>query len=139
MNSDKPKLKAELILEVLGRPKEHLVETLENLTKQMNEEKGVRVENKTIHEPHQVKDRDDFFSSYAEIEIEVEGTIPLILVMFKYMPSNIEITYPEKISITNQDFSETLSEISRRLHRYEELVRVIEAEKKILENKLKKE
>jgi hypothetical protein len=139
MSSEIPKLKAELIIEVLGRPKEHLVETLENLTNQMNEEKGVKVERKTIHEPHEVKDRDDFFSSYAEVEIEVDGTIPLVLVMFKYMPSNIEITYPEKVSLANQDFSETLNEISRRLHRYEELVRVMEAEKKILENKLKKE
>lgn len=139
MSSEKPKIKAELIVEVLGRPKEHLVETLENLIKQMDQEKGVKVENKTIHEPTSVKERDDFFSSYAEIEIEVEGTIPLILVMFKYMPSNIEITYPERISLPNQDLSETLNEISRRLHRYEELVRVMEAEKKILEKKLKKE
>lgn len=138
MSSENTKINAEIIVEVLGRPKEHLVKTLEGLIDQMDKEKGVKVEGKKIHEPNPVKDKDDFFSSYAQIELELEEMIHLILILFKYMPSNIEVTYPEKVLLKNMDMSEMFNEITRRLHKYDEVARIMEAEKKILENKLKK-
>jgi hypothetical protein len=137
MSSEIPKINAEIIIEILGRPKEHLVKTLEELIKQIDKEKGVKVENKRIHEPNPVKDKQDFFSTYAEIELELDELINLIMILFKYMPSNVEITYPEKLVFKNSDLSETLNEITRRLHKYDEVARILGAEKKILENKLK--
>jgi hypothetical protein len=137
MSSENSKINTEIIIEILGRPKEHLVKTLEDIINQINNEKGVKVENKKIHEPNPVKDREDFFSTYAVVELELDELINLILVLFKYMPSNIEITYPEKLVFKNSDLSETLNEITRRLHKYDEIARIMESEKKILENKLK--
>ena len=61
------KLNAVMILEVLGRPPEHLVETLENLAKQMGEEKGVKIMNKKINSPVLMKEQKDFYTSFAEI------------------------------------------------------------------------
>ena len=46
--------------------------------------------------------------------------------MFKYMPSHLEIVEPEKFILTNVGFGDILNEITRRLHRYEELVRVMQ-------------
>ncbi len=138
MSSETPKINAEVIIEVLGKPKEHLVETLENLIKQIDAEKGVKVEGKKIHEPQEVKNKEGFFSSYAQVEIELEEIISLIVILFKYMPSNVEITYPEKLVLKNSDMSEMFSEITRRLHKYDEVARILQAEKKILENKIRK-
>ena len=42
------KIKAIIMLEVIGKPPEHLIETLENLIKQLDEEKGVDVKSKNI-------------------------------------------------------------------------------------------
>ena len=124
-NEDK-KVLAVMIIEVMGRPENFLIETLEDLSKQISEEKGVKLISKKINEPHLVKDQKDLFTSFAEVEVEVEDAITVSGLMFKYMPSHIEIIEPENFVFKNFEFSEMLTEITRRIHKYEELVKVLQ-------------
>jgi hypothetical protein len=126
-----------IIVEVIGKPPEHLIETLENITKQIDEEKGVVVKGKKINEPTLMKDSKEFYTSFAEIELEVEEITQLVILMFKYMPAHVEIVSPELIALTNNSWSDILSELSRRLHGYDEVARVVQVEKGILEKKLR--
>jgi len=131
------KITAVMILEIIGKPAEHLVETLEKITEEMGNEKGVEINNKKINEPTEMKDRKDFFMTFAEIEIEVEEVLQLAILMFKYMPAHVEIVSPESIILTNNEYGDVLSELTRRLHKYDEVARVVQMEKDILEKKLK--
>ena len=126
-----------LIFEVIGRPPEHLTETLNGIIKKIGEEKGVEVRNQKVNEPVLMKEQKDFYTSFAEVEVEVEQIMYLAMLMFKYMPAHIEIVSPEMISLTNNGWGEILSELTRRLHGYDEVARVIQTEKTILERKLK--
>ncbi len=126
-----------MIVEVIGRPPEHLTETLNNIIKQIDEEKGVSVKGKKINKPQLMKEQKDFYTSFAEVEIEIEEILQLVILMFKYMPAHIEIVSPELIALTNNSWSDILSEVSRRLHGYDEMARVIQVEKGILEKKLR--
>lgn len=130
------KITAMLMIEVLGRPKEHLIETLKNLEKKIGEEKGVEVVDSKIKEPTPVKDKENLFTAFAEIEVEVNHVQTLSILMFKYMPAHIDVIEPENIRMKNNELADTLSEIVRRLHKYDELLRVMQVEKKILEKKL---
>lgn len=130
-------IKAILVIEVIGKPPEHLTETLNDLIAQIDKEHGVSVREKTIHEPILMKNKQDFYTSFAEIEVEVEEILHLAILMFKYMPAHIEVISPELIVLTNNGWSDILSELTRRLHGYDEIARVLDAEKKILENKLR--
>lgn len=137
MSSSEEKITAIMIFEIIGRPPEHLTETLEKIIKQINEEKGVKVKEKKINEPDLMKEQKDFYTSFAEIEVEVEDVFNIVTLMFKYMPAHIDIISPEKIPITNNDWSTILNELTRRLHGYDEVARVIQNEKAILEKKLR--
>jgi hypothetical protein len=137
MNSDNKVINAVLILEVLGRPPEFLIETLNELIKKVGEEKGVTVKNTTVNLPVLMKDQKDFYTSFAEIEVDVENILNLVILMFKYMPAHIEIISPPNISIPNLEWNDILNELTRRLHGYEEIARIMQAEKNILENKLR--
>lgn len=137
MSSEINKISAILILEVLGKPKEHLVETLKNMAETIGKEKNVSVTNKNIYEPVELKEKNGVFSSFMELEVTVENPLYLVMLMFKYMPSSVEVIEPEKITFKNNDLGEILSEITRRLHKYDEVARVVLMEKRILENKLK--
>jgi len=138
MSSDKEtkKYKAALILEMMGRPKEHLIETLENLIKKINSDNGVEVIHKKINEPHEIEKQKDLFTTFAEIEVQAEELIHLIILVFKYMPSHVELISPEHLNLDNNSFSDLLNEVTRRLHAYEELARVFQIEKKMLEDKI---
>ena len=130
-------IEAAIIIEVIGKPPEHLKETLENLIKKIDEEKGVKVKKKKINEPAEMKDNKGFYTSFAEIEVEVEEVLHLAVLMFKYMPAHIEILSPEIIKLSNNGWNDILNELTRRLHGYDEVARIIQIEKKILEKKLK--
>lgn len=137
LNKEDPKILATIILEILGRPPEHLTETLKDLIKKMGEEKGVSVKEQKINEPHLIKDQKEFYTTFAEIEVETEEISQIIAIIFKYMPSHIEIISPKNIKLSNNILNETLNEITRKLHAYDEVARVIQNEKIILEKKLK--
>ena len=132
------KIRAVLILEVLGRPPENLKETLTDLIQRIGEEKGIKVEEKIIHDSNLIKDQKDLYSSYAEVEVSLDEPFLLLLLTFKYMPSHLEIISPENIPLTNAKLGEMVNELTRRLHKYDELARVLQAEKQMLENQIKK-
>jgi hypothetical protein len=130
-------LTAILMLEIIGRPAEHLTETLNDIVTKMDAEPRVTIKEKKIAEPKEVEEQKDFFSSFAEIEVEVEGILDLVVLCFKYMPAHVEVVNPELIAVTNNSWSDILSEIVRKLHGYEEVTRVLQNERNILESKLK--
>ena len=130
-------IKALLIIDVIGKPPEHLTETLNNIIKKIDDEKGVDVISKKLNEPTLMKDQKNFYTSFAEVEVEVEEIFGLIILMFKYMPAHIEIIYPELIALTNNGWNDVLNELTRRLHGYDEIARIVNVEKSILEKKLR--
>ncbi len=127
---------ASFILEVIGKPAEHLKEVLKDIIKKVDEEKGVKVTSSKIHEPHPLKDNEQFFTSFADIEIEVEETLNLIKIMFMYMPAHVEIIHPELIALTNNKWSDVLTELTLKLHEYDETARILQNQKAILIKKL---
>jgi hypothetical protein len=139
MNEEKEtkKVVASMILEAVGKPSEYLVETLENISQKISEEKGIKILNKKINKPIEFSENKNFFTTFAEIEVESEDVLYLILLIFKYMPSHIEVIEPEKISLTNNNWNDILNEVARRLHGYDDVARILQNEKVILENKLR--
>jgi len=126
-----------LIIEVLGRPPEHLIETLEGIIKNIDEEKGVKVLEKKIKEPTLMKDQKDFYTGFVELEVEVEDILNLAILLFKYMPAHVEIIEPELIALSNNGWNDVFNELVRRLHGYDEIARILQVEKSVLEKKLK--
>lgn len=130
-------IKVAFILEMIGRPKEHLTESMEKILNEMKKEKGVEILSESIKEPVELKDNKEFFSTFADIELEIEDIQYLLVLVFKYMPSHIEIIEPELIALTNSGWGDIINELTRRLHGYDEIARVLQMKNAELEKKLK--
>ncbi len=139
MSSDKETkgIRVALILEMIGRPAEHLTESMKKILDQMEEEKDTKIISSDIKEPQEMKDNKDFFTTFCEIEVEVKEIANLAILIFKYMPAHIEIIEPELIALTNNGWNDLLNEITRRLHGYDEVARVLQFRNAELEKKLK--
>jgi hypothetical protein len=129
-------IRSTIILEIIGKPPEHLIETLEDLIKNIDEEKGVQVIGKKINEPVLMKGSKEFYSTFAEVDLEVEDILYLAIIMFKYMPAHVEVVEPELIALTNNGWTDILSELTRRLHGYDEVSRVIQIQNSQMKEKL---
>lgn len=130
-------IEARMIVEIMGRPAEHVTSTLNLLADKIGSEQGVKLKDKKIHEPIPVKDSKDLFSTFAELEVEFDSVVSCFRVVFAYLPSNFEIISPESIKMKNEDITTLANAISARLHDYDAIAKRLVAEREMLVNKLK--
>jgi hypothetical protein len=126
------KVKANIIIELMGRPKEHLKEALKTLVVKMGSEKGVRLIDKRYHSPKAMKKTDNLFVSFAEINMEFDSLEYFFAIIMGYMPSNVEIYEPERFKLNTHELNSFSNYIVSKLHRYDELAKRALVERDIL-------
>jgi len=129
------KILAEFIIEILGRPADYVEKALKEIIDRMGSEKGIEIKNKRIRAPKKLENR-ELFTAFAEVEAEFDNLGILFSIVFAYMPSNVEIIKPVDFRVSNSEISGMVSEIIRKLHKYDEVAKRIFLEKSILEAKL---
>lgn|SRR3989338_4319606 len=131
------KLKVHVVLEILGRPPEHVKEALQTIvTKVGAETKGIKVISAKYHDPIAVEGAKDLYTAFAELELELDSLENYFGVMFAYMPSHMEIINPEEIVLTNYDFNQLAGKLIERLHDYDAITKKSLYEKDFLARKL---
>lgn len=130
------KIQAQLVIEILGRPAEHITDSLKDLVEKLGSEKGVKILDKTIHEPRPIE-KSDLFTTFADIMVEFDSIPTYLSVVFAYMPSNIEIISPENLTIKNSEFTDIGNSILAKLHQYDSLTKAVMVDRENLLRKLK--
>ena len=133
-----------MIVEMMGRPAEHLVESMKKHADSLSAQKDVQVHSAEISEPKIVPVPNgkkyakgmELFNVFAEIEFEVENMIRLTQIIFDFMPSSIEILDPSKIEIISTDATDLMNNISGKLHRYDEFATIAGARLKQMDARL---
>jgi hypothetical protein len=120
---------ARMIVEVMGRPVEHVVEALQKIAGNIGNEKGVNVLSSKIREPIAVKEAKGLFTSFVEIDAHFDSLVHYFRVLFTYMPSNSEIIEPESIRLGNDEINEFSNAVLARLHDYDALAKRIVSER----------
>lgn len=128
-------LKARIIIEILGSPKEHVEKSIRLVVDKIKEEKKVTLVSEYISEAAEVK---GFWSSFTELTIEVEYIKRLVDICFDYMPSTVEILEPESINFESNKIESMLNDLLARIHRYDMLLKNFNAENYLLKQKLEK-
>jgi len=139
------KIRAMFIFEILGRPSEHIKETMSQLIDKLAELPGIEIDKKTVHEPKPVKEENadqkenasGLFTTFAEVEILGKDINSLITVVFYAMPSHVEIIEPEEIRFKNFEMGGLLSDLTVKMHRYDEIAKALMIERNMLIGKLK--
>lgn len=152
------KITASFIIEILGRPPEHLKKSLEELVEKLGNEQGVNIIESTVHEPKKFEQKKldekgeemkekigkiknvtvthEIYTTFANVEAELDDINGLLVVAFNYMPSHIEITHPENFLLKNSDIGAILTNVILRLHRYDEITKRLSVDKSLMEQKL---
>lgn len=120
------KIRAQLIMEVLGTPQDYVGEVIEDLRKEIEKESGVSLISFNIGQPKEIKDAKDFYTGFLDVEIELEKLSLLFGMCFKYMPAHLELIYPERMNLSNVETAELLNFLITKLHGYDEVARVLQ-------------
>lgn len=104
---------ARAIIEVLGRPKEHVEETLKGYIKKLKVESEIIFIKEEYEEPEATE---DLFAGFSEVEILTKDAKQLMEFCFDYMPSSVEVIEPDHIIYKSADFTDFLNDVQARLH-----------------------
>ena len=102
------------IIEVLGKPKEHIEETIKAYVEKIKTNKNFIILNEKFSEAKPVEG--NLFNVFVELEALAKNTEELVFFCFDYMPSSIEIIEPEEIVYKNREFAGFLNDLQARLH-----------------------
>ena len=126
------KIKANIIMEIMGRPPEHIKEALNTVVVKMGSEKGVLVLNKKYHEPKEMEKAKNLFTTFAEIDIEFDNLERFFSILMGYMPSNVEVYQPGNFKFDLYEINSLGNFILSKLHRYDEIAKQVIFERDIL-------
>jgi len=126
------KIEARIIMELMGRPENHVKETLQTLTLRLGSESGIKIIDKKQFDPKKIEGSETLFSAFAEIELEAESMEKLLLVTYLYSPSNLEIISPENLKISNADLNLFFNSLLDRVHSHGAVLKKAIGERDIL-------
>lgn len=127
-------IRCRAILEVLGKPKEHVEKTINLLVEKVKENPNNSVLSEKFAE---IKpEGKTMFSTFVELEIVFRGISELSGFCFDFMPSSIEIEKPEQFILKNRDISNILNDLQAKLHTVDMVTKTIKAERDFLKRNL---
>lgn len=138
-------VRAIMIVEMAGRPAEHLTEAIEKHVGILREVKDVEVDRIEVSEPRviaaeegkEVKEGEEMFTTFAECEFEIPNLARLTETMFDFMPSSIEVIEPTSVSLDATEATDLMNNISGRMHRYDEFAKIAGEKMRMMDAQLK--
>jgi hypothetical protein len=140
-------VRAIMIVEMAGRPAEHLKEMLEKHVGILNQVTDVEVHSIKVNDPKVIElpegkkfpEGEEMYTTFAECDFELPTLARLTETMFDFMPSSIEVIEPAAVSLDVYEATNLMNNISGRMHRYDEIAKIAHAKLKQYEALIKKQ
>ena len=133
MKSEKQHIRCRTIIEVLGKPKEHVEKTIKDYVEKIKQDPDLIILKTDFAE---TKQQDKFWSTFVEIEMVVKGIPKLIGFCFDYMPSSLEIIKPDELTLNNRVIADFLNDLQARLHNMDMIIKQLKNENLFLKRNM---
>ncbi len=121
---------ARIIIEMLGKPKEHIEKTLVNYVSNLKKEGKLEI---LKEECAPAEEKGNLYSCFAELEIKFKDIAKLVEFCFDAMPSSIDIIEPAELAFDTKALTDLLNDLQARLHQVDMAFKAMQAEKQILD------
>ena len=128
------KIRARMIFEAMGKPANMVEKALKNLIKEMKGD-GKTIDNDKYSKPKKVGKV--FFSAFVECEVLCKDLAELLGAVMDYVPVNVEIISPDKVSIDMSDLQDILNDLTSRMDNLDKQIKVLQASNIVLQKQLK--
>lgn len=129
----KKKIVFRTVIEVMGKPKEHVESSIKKYLQNLKENKNYEVAREDLAEIKKQEDS-ELWMIFAELEIKTTNVNNLIDFCFDYMPSLIEIIEPEKLSLDTLEVSNFLNDLQAKLHSVDMVAKQLKTENDIIKH-----
>jgi len=123
------------IIEVLGRPKEHVEKTIKEYLERLKQDKNYQIVSEDIAEIKK-QEKEEMWVIFAELEVRTEKVDNIIGFCFEYMPSMVELIEPSEIELKDTTVSNFLNDLQARLHHVGIVAKQLKSENDFLKKSL---
>ena len=116
------------VIEVLGKPKEHVEQSLQGYIEKLKNDKDYTLIDEKFAELKK-QDEQELWATFAEVEIKTDKFENLTKFCFEFMPSLVEVLEPHSITFAGNELSEFLSDLQARLHNIDMLAKQVKMER----------
>ena len=125
---------ARTIIEVLGKPKKHVNNTLKLIVNAIDNKPNIKVLKQEIFEAEEKED--NVFAGFVELEIKVKDLESLTMFCFEFLPSSVEVLEPASINVDARFLTNFYTDLLLKVHKVDDQLKALNLEKKILEDKI---
>jgi hypothetical protein len=133
--TDKTHIRCKVILEILGKPKEHVEETIKAYVDKIKSDSELIVLNADFSKADQ---KEDLWAIFAELEMVIKGIPKLIAFCFDYMPSSVEIIKPSELIMRKSTIEDFTNNLQSKLHNVDMIVKNLKNENYFLKQNMNK-
>lgn len=109
-------LKAKITFEIIGKPVEHIKQTIKTYAKTLDEDSRIEIVDKYFSDAQEVENSNGLFSTFAEIDMFIRDTETLTWVAFNFSPASVEILEPTNISFEAREMTNWVNDLLAQLH-----------------------
>ena len=126
---------AHAVVEVMGKPKDHVEKTVDLMLNNLKERKGIELTNIERNEAEQLDDS-PMYTAFFEIDAEFRNFEELYGFIIDHMPTSIEINDPEEFRLDLAALNNMIAEFLGRLHGFDKVIKEKIAENVVLHKKM---
>ena len=115
------------VVEVLGKPQQHVESSLKNYVNKLKEDENYTILREEFANAKQQEDQ-DLWAVFAELEIKTSSVEKIIMFCFEYMPSVLEIITPKNLSLESEQITVFLNELQAKLHQVDMVAKQVKLE-----------
>ncbi len=120
-----------VVLEVIGKPKEHVEKAIRSYLDNLKQDKKYQLIREEIADVKQ-QDKAELWSTFAELELKTTKIENLTSFCFEYMPSLIEVVEPQEFTFDDGSLSQFLNDLQAKLHQIDMIAKEVKVERDIL-------
>ena len=128
-------IRCRTIIEVVGKPKEHVEKTIKKYVESLKKEDGVVILKQEISDTKQ-EEKQELWATFAEIEMIVKGLTRFISFCLNYMPSSVEIIKPEAFKLANNQITGFINEMQSKMHGVDMVAKTLRIENDFLKKNM---
>jgi len=125
-------VKVRAIIEIAGKPKEHIENAMKLLIDELKTMEDLKVEESEIFDAKKLVEEGSMYTIFAEIVLDAKDLIALTRFCFDYTPSSIEILEPEQLRVDAAIANNFLNDLLGRLHETDMVLKNVRAEHRTL-------
>lgn len=128
------KIITRFVVELMGSPKDHVENTMKLVMDKISKDEKFKVKDMKMYELTEVK---SLWSTFIDVEIEFNELKDIMGFCFDYMPSSVEVIEPERLKdFKLNNISELMNEMLAKLHKYDLILKNLNAENIMMRKKL---